>query len=98
MDGIDQLSEKFQQLTATLDKLDAVQPQLVALHSAADCQSEANLQLALNNYAPIPASTRSSAHSPTTRPRWDGSLRRGQNDDFFYMPPEAFDNPDFKRE
>ena len=97
MDGIDQLSEKFQQLTATLDKLDAVQPQLVALIPPQIASQEANLQLALNNYATnsgINAQQRALADNATAMGQ---AFDAAKNDDFFYMPPEAFDNPDFKR-
>ena len=35
---------------------------------------------------------------PTTPPsRWAQSFDQAKNDDLFYLPPEAFDNPDFKR-
>lgn len=97
MDGIDQLSEKFQQLTATLDKLDAVQPQLVALIPPQIASQEANLQLALNNYATnsgINAQQRALADNATAMGQ---AFDAAKSDDFFYMPPEAFDNPDFKR-
>ena len=32
-----------------------------------------------------------------TRPPWDKAFDTAKNDDFFYLPPEAFDNPDFIR-
>jgi len=97
MDGIDQLSEKFQQLTETLDKLDAVQPQLVSLIPPQIASQEANLQLALNNYATnagINEQQRALADNATAMGQ---AFDAAKNDDFFYMPPEAFDNPDFKR-
>ena len=51
IDGIDQLSEKFENLTATLDKLDALQPKLVSLIPPQIASQETNRDLTLSSYA-----------------------------------------------
>ena len=97
LDGIDQLTEKFEDLTATLDKLDALQPKLVALIPSQIQSQETNRELALANYATqsgIFAQTAAAIENATALGR---AFDAAKNDDSFYLPPEVFDNPDFKR-
>jgi putative drug exporter of the RND superfamily len=97
LDSLDQLTEKFDDLTATLDKLDALQPKLVALIPPQIDSQEVNRQLTLASYA-----TQSGIYSQTAA-AIDNATALGRafdaakNDDTFYLPPEVFDNPDFKR-
>lgn len=51
IDGIDELTDQFQNITASLDKLDALQPQLVALIPPQIESQMTNLALTLSNYA-----------------------------------------------
>jgi RND superfamily putative drug exporter len=97
LDGLDQLSDQFQKLTASSDKLDAVQPQLVALIPQQLTSQEKELELTLSNYATsfgINAQQRAASENATALGR---AFDTAKSDDFFYLPPEAFDNPDFKR-
>jgi RND superfamily putative drug exporter len=96
-DSIDALSEQFQNLTASLDKLDAVQPGLVGLIPQQIDTNMANLELTLSNYAT------NSGTNAQTKGFTDNAMALGQAyddakmDDSFYLPPEAFDNPEFQR-
>jgi RND superfamily putative drug exporter len=97
LDGIDQLTEKFENLTATLDKLDALQPKLVALIPPQIASQETNRELTLASYATqsgIYAQTQAAIDNATALGR---AFDAAKNDDTFYLPPEVFDNPDFKR-
>jgi RND superfamily putative drug exporter len=97
IDGIDQLSEQFGKLTASLDKLDAGQQQLVTLLPPQIADQVKNLELTLSNYATnsgINAQTRANTDTATALGQ---AYDAAKNDDSFYMPPEAFDNPEFKR-
>ncbi len=97
LDGIDQLSERFEDLTATLDKLDALQPKLVALIPPQIASQETNHQLTLENYATLSgiyAQTAAAIENATALGR---AFDAAKNDDSFYLPPEVFNNPDFKR-
>ena len=97
IDGIDQLSEQFTTLTASLDKLDAGQQKLVTLLPPQIADQEKNLRLTLSNYAT------NSGINAQTRANTDTATALGQAydaakiDDSFYLPPEAFSNPEFKR-
>ncbi|BBX61152.1 membrane protein [Mycobacterium saskatchewanense] len=97
LDGVDQLTEKFENLTATLDKLDALQPKLVALIPPQIDSQETNRELALASHATqagINAQTQDAIDNATALGR---AFDAAKNDDSFYLPPEVFNNPDFKR-
>ena len=97
LDGIDLLTEKFEDLTATLDKLDALQPKLVALIPPQIESQETNRELTLASHATqsgIYAQTQAAIDNATALGR---AFDAAKNDDSFYLPPEVFNNPDFKR-
>jgi putative drug exporter of the RND superfamily len=97
IDGLDKLSQQFETLTASLDKLDAGQQQLVTLLPPQIADQEKNLELTLSNYATnsgINAQTRANTDTATALGQ---AFDAAKNDDSFYMPPEAFDNAEFKR-
>ncbi len=97
LDGIDALTEKFEDLTATLDRLDALQPKLVALIPSQIASQETNHDLTLANYATLSgiyAQTAAAIENATALGR---AFDAAKNDDTFYLPPEVFNNPDFER-
>jgi RND superfamily putative drug exporter len=97
LDGIDQLTGRFEDLTATIDRLDALQPKLVALIPPQIDSQETNRELTLATYATqsgIDAQTAAAIENSTALGR---AFDAAKNDDTFYMPPEVFNNPDFKR-
>ena len=97
IDTIDQLAEEFATLSASLDKLDAGQQQLVKLLPPQIADQSKNLELTLSNYAT------NSGINGQTRANTDTATALGQaydaakNDDSFYLPPEAFANAELKR-
>ncbi|GJO03013.1 RND family transporter [Mycobacterium marinum] len=96
-DGIDQLTSKFEDLTATLDRLDALQPKLVGLIPPQIASQETNRELLMANYATLSgiyAQTAAAIENATALGR---AFDMAKNDDTFYLPPEVFNNPDFKR-
>ncbi len=97
LDGVDQLSEKFEDLTASLDKLDALQPQLVALIPPQIQSQQTNRDLALSNYATTFGINRQTADAIENATALGQAFDASKNDDFFYLPPEVFGNPDFIR-
>ncbi|CAM4466552.1 Membrane transport protein mmpL8 [Mycobacterium basiliense] len=97
LDGIDQLTAKFEDLTATLDRLDALQPRLVGLIPPQIASQETNRDLIMANYATLSgiyAQTAAAIENATALGR---AFDTAKNDDTFYLPPEVFNNPDFKR-
>ncbi|WP_236981743.1 MULTISPECIES: MMPL/RND family transporter [Mycobacterium] len=97
LDGIDQLTSKFEDLTATLGKLDALQPKLVALIPEQIASQQTNHDLTMTNYATLSgiyAQTAAAIENATALGR---AFDESKNDDTFYLPPEVFTNPEFNR-
>ncbi len=97
LDGIDRLSEQFGGVTASLDKLDAVQPQLLALIPQQIESQQTNHDLMLSNYATLSGIYDQTSELIENATAMGQAFDAAKNDDSFYLPPEAFTNPDFKR-
>jgi RND superfamily putative drug exporter len=97
IDGISQLSDQFANITASLDKLDAVQPQLLALLPPQIAIQQRNRDLTLSNYATTAGTDAQTQEALRNATALGQAFDAAKNDDTFYLPPEAFDNADFKR-
>ncbi len=97
IDGISALSDQFGQITASLDKLDALQPQLVALLPPQIAIQESNRDLILSNYATTAGTNAQTQEALDNATALGQAFDAAKNDDSFYLPPEAFENPDFQR-
>src|SRR4051794_16187135 len=97
LDGIDQVAENTMNLSRNLDKLDQIQPKLVALIPPQIESQQHNLDTIMSNYATtmgLNAQARAQADNATAQ---GDAFDRAKNDDTFYLPPEAFQSPDFAR-
>jgi RND superfamily putative drug exporter len=97
LDGVDELSGLLGQTSASLDKINALQPKLLALLPPQIASQETNRNQILTNYA-----TQEGQQSLQDRQQSDPNaigraFDNSKIDDSFYLPPEVFDNPDFKR-
>ncbi|SRX92472.1 hypothetical protein MSP7336_00697 [Mycobacterium shimoidei] len=97
IDGIDELTDQFQAITASLDKLDALQPQLVSLIPPQIESQMTNLALTLTNYATNSGINNQAAYANDNPAAMGQAFDKAKIDDTFYLPPEVFSNPDFKR-
>ena len=97
LDGIDQVAQNILNLSANLDKLDRIQPQLVALIPPQIESQQHNLDTIMSNYATtmgLNEQARAQADNATAQ---GDAFDLAKNDDTFYLPPEAFKSPDFAR-
>jgi RND superfamily putative drug exporter len=97
LDGIDALTEQLGNVTASLDKLDALQPKLLALLPQQIKTQQANRDLTMTNYATqsgIYNQTEAALENATALGR---AFDASKTDDTFYLPPEAFSNSEFLR-
>ncbi|GFG63459.1 membrane protein [Mycobacterium kubicae] len=97
LDGIDQVAQNIMALSANLDKLDQIQPKLVALIPPQIESQQRNLDTIMSNYATtmgLNAQAKAQADNATAQ---GDAFDRAKNDDTFYLPPEAFQSPDFAR-
>jgi RND superfamily putative drug exporter len=97
LDGLDQVTENIENLSANLDKLDKIQPKLVALIPPQIASQQANLDTIMSNYATTNGlNDQAKAQSDNATAQGD-AFDKAKNDDTFYLPPEAFKSPDFAR-
>src|ERR1700730_5928953 len=97
IDGIDALTDQFGQITASLDKLNAVQPQLLALIPPQIASQQTNRDLTMTNYATTSGIYEQNAAALQNATAMGQAFDASKNDDSFYLPPEAFDNAEFQR-
>lgn len=97
LDGIDQVAQNIVDLSANLDKLDQIQPKLVALIPPQIESQQRNLDTIMSNYATtMGLNEQAKAQSDNATAQGD-AFDKAKNDDTFYLPPEAFKSPDFAR-
>jgi putative drug exporter of the RND superfamily len=97
LDGIDELSDQISGLAVDLDHLDRLMPQLLA-----DFPKTIDTMKTMRNFMLSTHSTMAGIQTHSQEGA-EGSTLMGQyfdeakNDDSFYLPPEVFQKPDFKR-
>jgi RND superfamily putative drug exporter len=97
LDGIDEITEKLQGLTGDLDRLDQLMPQLVADFPKTIDSMKTMRDFILSTHstmAGIQAHQQEAAQGSTLMGQY---FDEAKNDDTFYLPPDVFRNPDFKR-
>jgi RND superfamily putative drug exporter len=97
LDGIDALTDQFGNITASLDKLNTLQPQLLALIPPQIASQQINRDLAASNYATNSGINAQSEASLQNATAMGQAFDAAKNDDSFYLPPEVFTNPEFQR-
>jgi putative drug exporter of the RND superfamily len=97
LDGIDELSQQFTGITTDFDHLDRLMPQLLAdfPKTIDSMKSMRNFMLSTHSaMAGIQHHMQEGAEGSTMMGNY---FDEAKNDDTFYLPPEVFQNPDFKR-
>lgn len=97
LDGINTLSGQLESFRTSLDKLNAIQPQLVQLIPDQIASQETNHELMLSNYSTMSGIYDQMAAMTENSTAMGQAFDAAKIDDFFYLPPEAFKNPDFQR-
>jgi len=97
IDGVDALNDKFQAVLVDLDLLDKIIPELVAQipRYIATIDSFRNMSLTMHSTMAGMMATQDDASQNVTA--MGQAFDAAKNDDSFYLPPEVFENPDFKR-
>jgi RND superfamily putative drug exporter len=97
LDGIDQISEKLHVLLGDLEHLDSIQPQLVAQLPPMIAISKDMRDTLLTMYSTFNGLINQMERMTDTATVMGQAFDAAKNDDFFYLPPEAFDNADFQK-
>jgi RND superfamily putative drug exporter len=97
LDGIDALSEQLSSVTVSLDKLDALQPKLVALIPPQIASQLTNRGLQMTSYATQSGIYGQNEAALENATALGQAFDASKTDDSFYLPPEAFSNAEFQR-
>ena len=97
LDGVDKLANQFDGITKAIDKLTAVQPEILALIPEQIASQERNKALVENNYATQQGLVAQSAEALRNSDAMGRAFNESKDDSTFYVPPEVFDNSEFKR-
>jgi RND superfamily putative drug exporter len=97
LDGVDTTSDDIQNLLPDMERLDALMPQLVAVMPSMIDTMKSMQNISLTMYQ-----SQKSQQDQQQAAQSDGNaigqaFDASKNDDSFYLPPEVFDNADFKR-
>ncbi|MGH3676380.1 MAG: RND family transporter [Mycobacterium sp.] len=97
LDGIDTMTADIENLLPLMERLDALMPQLTAMMPEM-IQTMKNMKAMMLSMH----STQKGMQDQVAAMQEDASAMgeafdASMNDDSFYLPPEVFDNPDFKR-
>jgi len=97
LDGVDVLTDDIQQLVPDLERLDSLMPQLVALMPQQIESMKTMKKMMLTMYATQNGMQDQMAALQENSSAMGEAFDASMNDDSFYLPPEVFDNEDFKR-
>jgi RND superfamily putative drug exporter len=97
LDGIDTMSDDIQNLMPDMDHMDALMPQMLTLlpPMIATMQTMRTTMLTMHStFGGLQDQMQAAQKNATAMGQ---AFDASKNDDSFYLPPEVFDNPDFKR-
>jgi putative drug exporter of the RND superfamily len=97
LDGIDTLSDDLGKLEVNMDRLDALMPQMLTLLPpmiATMKYMKTNMLTMQSTFGGLQDQMAAMQQNQTAMGQ---AFDASKNDDSFYLPPEVFSNPDFKR-
>ena len=97
LDGVDTMTDQFQRLVPDLQQLDALMPQLVALLPANIETMKTMREMMLSMHSTQAGMQDQQAAMSENQSAMGDAFNDAWNDDTFYLPPDIFDNEEFKR-
>jgi RND superfamily putative drug exporter len=97
LDGIDALADQLASVSGSITKLDQLQPKLLSLIPPQIAVQQTNRGLTMTNYATTSGIYDQSAAALENSTALGKAYDASKTDDSFYIPPEAFSNPEFLR-
>jgi RND superfamily putative drug exporter len=97
LDGLGTMADDFQDLVPDLERMAELTPQMAALMPAMIQSMENQKQTMLNQYQAQRAQQDQTMAMQDNSTAMGDAFDAARNDDSFYLPPEAFENEDFKR-
>jgi RND superfamily putative drug exporter len=97
LDGVDAMTDQFQSLLPDLNRLDSLMPQMIAtMPSTIETMKSARTMMLTMRSSQSSQQDQTAAMNENQSAMGD-AFNNSHNDDTFYLPPEIFDNKDFKR-
>jgi putative drug exporter of the RND superfamily len=97
LDGVDTMTDQFQSLLPDLNRLDSLMPQMIAtMPPTIETMKSARTMMLTMQSSQSSLQDQTAAMNENQSAMGD-AFNDSHNDDTFYLPPEIFDNKDFKR-
>lgn len=97
LDGVDTMTDTFQSLLPDLQRLDSLMPQMIATMPQTIETMKSARTMMLTTYATQSSQQDQQEAMNENQSAMGDAFNNSHNDDTFYLPPEIFDNKDFKR-
>ncbi|BCO86739.1 putative membrane protein, MmpL (plasmid) [Mycobacterium paraintracellulare] len=97
IDGVDKFSDNMKALLKDVDDIDAVLPQMLAQFPPIIAVAKSMRRTLLTMHSSFSGLVTQMARMTDTASAMGQAFDASKADDYFYLPPEAFDNPDFQR-
>jgi RND superfamily putative drug exporter len=97
LDGINELTDQLANVSASIAKLDELQPKLLALIPPQIANQQTNRDLTMTNHSTTAGLYDQTAAALENSTALGEAFDASKTDDSFYLPPEAFTNPEFIR-
>jgi RND superfamily putative drug exporter len=97
LDGIDDLSDQISELMPQMEKMDAIMPEMLKIMTPMVAMMKSMHTMMLSMHSTMAGTQDQGAAMQSKGNPMGQAYDTSKNDDSFYLPPEVFDNPDFKR-
>ncbi|UQX10957.1 MMPL/RND family transporter [Candidatus Mycobacterium methanotrophicum] len=97
LDGIDTMTDDIESLLPVMDRLDQLMPQLVALMPEMIANMKNMKTMMLTMYSTQKGLQDQQDEAQKNSSAMGKAFDASKNDDSFYLPPEVFDNAEFKK-
>jgi putative drug exporter of the RND superfamily len=97
IDGLDQVTVKMRALVTNLDQLDAIMPQLIAQFPPMIATMESTRTMMLTMHSTMSGTLTQMEEGTENATAMGKAFDAAKNDDSFYLPPDVFENADFKK-
>src|SRR5690625_3471091 len=96
-DGMDRFSEKMRPLLDDVNSMEALMPQVVEQFTPMITVAESMRASLRSMHSSFAGLVNQMARMTDTASEMGRAFDASKSDDYFYLPPEAFDNPDFQK-
>ncbi len=97
LDGFDEIDDKLEVLVKDMDQLDAIMPQLLEMYPPIIATMETMRTMTLTMHSTMTGYFNQVDSTSGNITAMGQAFDAAKNDDSFFLPPEVFENPDFKR-